>query len=67
MKRTIICGRKPSTAPMPLMMPSEIRPVSHGAVPAFSSRAAEPGTIHSPNRTSLTQSVPIVPMVEMEK
>ena len=76
--RTSICGRKPSTAPIPATIPSRTRLVNTSPVPsALRIPSKRPGIDGSsqrpkkdhgsePNRTSLTQSVPIAPIVEME-
>ncbi len=76
--RTSICGRNPRTAPIPATIPSRTRLVRTSPVPrALRTLSKSPGIDGSskrpkkdhgsePNRTSLTQSVPIPPMVEIE-
>ncbi len=63
---TSIWGRKPRTAPTPAMSPSTMNAVSTGSTAMLSSHAAAPGIVHSPKKTSFTQSVPHPPTVVME-
>ena len=63
---TIIWGRKPKTAPMPPIMPSRTNEESQAGELAAVSQPSTVGGMISPNRTSLTQSVIMVPTVEME-
>ncbi len=60
---TKICGKKPKPAPTPATMPSKISSCSHWATRSCSSQCAAVSGIQLPNNTSLTQSVPIVPIV----
>ena len=60
--RTSIWGTKPSTAPTPAKIPSEMRPTSQGAAPQPSRMALEPSVSQAPPSTSLAQSVRKVPM-----
>ena len=77
MKRTNICGMKPSTAPTPATMPSFTRLITRSLAP---SEVSQPSTTMgmlghampkkskpSPKRLSFTQSVPAVPKVEMAR
>ena len=58
---TSICGTKPSTAPTPATMPSLMSPTSQSAQPMEVKKPSTAGGTISPKRTSLVQSVAMVP------
>ena len=58
---TSICGTKPSTAPTPATMPSLMRPMSQSAQPMETRKPSTAGGTILPKRTSLVQSVAMVP------
>ena len=60
--KTRICGTKPSTAPTPASIPSMIRPYSQPLTWRAERIVSKSQGIHSPNKTSLAQLVPIVPI-----
>ena len=65
-KRISICGKKPSTAPTPAIIPSTTSPESHGATLMLSNQNNRFPLISFENSVALTQPDAQLPKVLIE-